>query len=291
MREKRGLTQQTLAETVGTSQQQIQRLEAGTQSVKLDLALRVCSALRTDLGRVFPGTQRLLGRGRSRKTREELVELHYNPKALRDFENAGVDLDPATWILKLRLRGGTQREFVIATADAERLRLNLSAGSHTSRFFVFNSSRVAVAINLSHLLHYYELWDGHVPWDWHDENVSVEDVTVHLSDAATPLEFEVSADEGSPGEGSPDEDDDSGQLRGLLFDLQLTGEPGEFLSFMDFDGEHLFFRADDIALLTIPLRLINDRLNADMVRAEEGWDETDRSEDGDEPKARDPAIT
>jgi transcriptional regulator with XRE-family HTH domain len=278
MREKRGLTQRALADAIGTSQQQIQRLETDATSVKLDIALRVCDALEAELSQLFPGTRQLVGTGKQRKSRKELVELHYDSAALRTFNEAGIDLDPATWILKLRLRGGTTPTFVIATAEAERLRRNLEDRSSSSSFFVFNSSLVVVALNWKHLLHYHELWDGHVDADWHDPAISSEDVSVYLADSPTPLLFDA-----YPDEGDPQSDNDTGRLRGLLFELETFLEPGEFVSFMDTDGEHAFFRADDVALMTIPLRLVNEQLNADMVEAEEdeadGAESDDRSED------------
>jgi transcriptional regulator with XRE-family HTH domain len=265
LREKVGLSQQALAELVGTSQQQIARIETGTQSVKLDLALRIALALKSDLGRVFPGTASLVGRGKSKKSRSELVELHYDAEALQKFDSAGVDLDPATWVLQLRMRARISLAFVISTADAMRLRRNIYNPDPSTPFFIFKSSQVAVALNLNHLFHYYELWDKHTPADWHDSNVSTEQVSVYLSDSRRPLRFDVVGDEGSP-----DDEDDEGQLRRLLGMLELSAEPGEFINFMDMDGEHAFFRAEEIAILTIPLRDLDARLNDALLDAEYG---------------------
>src|SRR5699024_9475549 len=139
-----------------------------------------------------------------RLTRGELVELHYDRDALREFESAGIDLDPATWYLKLRLRGGATMVFVIPTAEARRLRHNLLDRDPSSPFFVFHSSRVAVAVNLNHLLHYHELWDVRVPFDWQDEGIASEVVSVFLNDSATPLTFEVDPDEVEEGEEEED---------------------------------------------------------------------------------------
>lgn len=54
VREELGLSQQALATKIGTSQQQVQRIEAGMQSVRHDLALKICAALGTPIGKVFP---------------------------------------------------------------------------------------------------------------------------------------------------------------------------------------------------------------------------------------------
>ncbi len=264
LREKLEMSQRDLALAVGTSQQQIARIETGNQSVKVDLALAISAALKTDLGIVFPATRKLLGRGKKRKDRDALVEMHYDPKAVSEFDSAGVDLDPATWILKLRMRGGSQLDFVCSTAEAQRIRRNLQRDGTGTPFVIFNSTAVAVALNLDHLLHYHELWDGHISSNWHDDDVPRDEVAVYLSDSAEPLVFDVDVDEGTP-----EDEGDEGQMRGVLFTLETFLESGEFVSFRDVDGEDAFFRAEDIVLLTVPLRVLDTRLNDAFLDAEE----------------------
>lgn len=268
LREKLGISQRDLATIVGTSQQQIGRIETGNQSVKLDLALAVAAALKADLGNVFPGTRKLLGRGKKRKDRDALAKMHYDPEAVSEFEAAGVDLDPATWILKLRMRGGAKHDFVCSTAEVQRIRSNLQRDDTTPPFVVFTSSVIAVAMNLEHLMHYHELWDGNIANDWHDDDVPRDEVAVYMRDSAEPLVFDVGVDEGAP-----EDEDDEGQMRGLLFTLETFLEPGEFVSFCDVDGEVAFFRAADIALLTVPLRVLDTRLNDTLLDAEECLEE------------------
>ena len=53
-REELGLTQRALAEKIGTSQQQIQRIETGVQSVRHDLALKISAVLGASVGALFP---------------------------------------------------------------------------------------------------------------------------------------------------------------------------------------------------------------------------------------------
>jgi len=273
LREKAGWSQAQLANLVGTSQQQIARIEAGSQSVKVDLALAIASALKVDLGKLFPETRKLLGRGKRRKDRQALVELHYDPKAVGEFESAGVDLDPATWLLKLRMRGGANIEFVCSTAEAQRIRRNLHNRDSSTPFVVFHAPVVAVALNINHLMHYHELWDGQTATDWHDEDVPNEEIAVFFSDSPTPAVFDVDVDDGAPGE------DDEGQIRNLLFTLETFIEPGEFIQFRDADGEDALFRAEDIALMTVPLRIVNPALNEALIEAE---NEAFGAEDSDE---------
>ena len=60
LREKKGLSQRQLATLVGTSQQQIQRIETGKQSIRFGLALEVCKALEMPMETVFPQTKKVL---------------------------------------------------------------------------------------------------------------------------------------------------------------------------------------------------------------------------------------
>ena len=66
LREAKKLSQRQLAELVGTSQQQIQRIEAGLQAARIDVAVKIAEALGGSLADVFPGLKEALGkRGRS----------------------------------------------------------------------------------------------------------------------------------------------------------------------------------------------------------------------------------
>ncbi|MEC4890959.1 MAG: helix-turn-helix transcriptional regulator [Nitrospira sp.] len=53
-RQELGLSQKALAANIGTSQQQIQRIEAGTQSVRHDLAIKISAALGAPVATLFP---------------------------------------------------------------------------------------------------------------------------------------------------------------------------------------------------------------------------------------------
>lgn len=112
-------------------------------------------------------------------------------------------------------------------------------------------------------MHCQVLWDGHVPEDWHDERVATEEVGVFLSDSSTQLSVSVDPDEIEP-------DDETDVLQGLLLMLDTAVEPGEMIRFFDQDGEYAYFRAADVALLTVPLRLINPALDRALAEREIG---------------------
>src|SRR3989442_14197673 len=58
-RQKKGLNQRQLAAAVGTSQQQIQRLETGSP-IKLNMAVELAKSLETTLDKLFPESKSVL---------------------------------------------------------------------------------------------------------------------------------------------------------------------------------------------------------------------------------------
>ena len=119
IRKKKGLTQRQLAEAVDSSQQQIQRIETGSQSVRFDLALKICAALDTPMERIFPKTKKTLVK--SRKKDNTMEDFLSDADLKQDMEKAGVDMDPLAWTFKYRLRGGTEGFFPISSIEKKRL--------------------------------------------------------------------------------------------------------------------------------------------------------------------------
>ncbi|MHB1265186.1 MAG: helix-turn-helix transcriptional regulator [Gemmatimonadaceae bacterium] len=231
LREARGWSQLDLATAAGTSQQQVARIESGTQSVRLELALALAAALEAELAEVFPDARRPLARVRKR----------------RAGRARSGEPEPATWFLSLRLRGGTAVDVVVPAAVARARRDRLAARAPASPFFVFEAGPVALALNIDHLVHYHELWDGTGPDDWHDERVPVEQVAVFLAEGGAPLLFDS-----RPRDEARVDASDGAHPRDLLDLLDTAVRPTEFVSFRDADGEEAFFRAGDVALVSVP---------------------------------------
>src|SRR5689334_9421253 len=95
-----GLTQQQLAHLVGTSQQQVQRIEAGAQTIRLDLAVSIAEALKSSLTDLFPGLhRRTKRRASSRSAKPETSE-----NRIDQLRTVGIDPDPAEWTLKFDIQ-------------------------------------------------------------------------------------------------------------------------------------------------------------------------------------------
>ena len=98
-REKAGLTQRALAKEVGTSQQQIQRLESGEQAVRNDLAMQICAVINAKLSEVFPETRKVIRKLRASSTiRAKISKAHPTHHANPLLADA-TDLE--TWATRL----------------------------------------------------------------------------------------------------------------------------------------------------------------------------------------------
>src|SRR5262245_39629193 len=101
LRSQLGLSQRKLAEMVGTSQQQIQRVETGRIAARLELATKLSEALGKPLDVVFPGSGKVL-----KKLAKEFKNARYLPEqTFAELNEHGVEGDPRTWFVKLLLRG------------------------------------------------------------------------------------------------------------------------------------------------------------------------------------------
>jgi len=255
-RQKAGLTQRKLAELSRTSQQQIQRIEAGVQSARLELAARLCSALNQNVEVVFPGTKKPLEKFRTAVKAGRHTD--FDDRSTPVMEKAGLDVEPEVWFLKVWLRSQPNAEvFPISGIEQKRLWRLLQEGVAPG-FAVFDSEDERIAINPSQLLVWHFLWEG---------SLALRDPTpkkfpglvVFLADRAEPLEFEIDDDDTEFG---PEENDGRGtQLQRLFFDLETFGtDPESVLSFEDQGGEEVFLRASDVKLLRVPLSAVEPRL-------------------------------
>lgn len=249
LREARKLSQRQLAELVGTSQAQIQRIEAGVQAARIDLALQIAEALGRRLADVFPGLREALGKHSDRiDQREELSQ---------EVGAAGVDPDPNAWSVLCLLRGGGTVQAPIPSIDLQRLRVWLDQGERKDRaFFDWDSKGVRLLLNARHLLHAHLTFEaGAFAKDEPEKRIDLtEQLRVFLADRAEPLCFEVDADPPGP------PDDPQGELGALWLETKIGLEEGRFLRFTDVNGEGVWLRAADVALIEIPLWALHPEL-------------------------------
>src|SRR5262245_37266976 len=137
LRKSKGLTQSQLAAQVGTSQQQIQRIEAGVQAARLDLAVKIAEVLGAKLGDVFPKLKK--GRTGSHSKRDEESQL----------ADAGIDSDPAQWTVKFFINDGRVLLFGVTSREKKRIEQIVGSSAGEKSFVVFDAESRRVAVNLS----------------------------------------------------------------------------------------------------------------------------------------------
>ena len=261
LREQRKLSQKRLAELVGTSQQQIQRIETGMRSVQFDLSLRICEALETSLQTVFPETRKAVAL--ARKHGKSLNAMRTDRNFSKGMERVGVDMDSHTWYFRYRLRGGAEGVFPVSGSESNQLWHALHRNDPDHYFVVFDSEETRVVLNLNHLTYGHIVWEvpGLAPveednggWDALGMGLERDSLSVYLADSPKPLYFSVEPDE--PLEGDPMEDEGQFRLLVRLAELGLQEDTDEVISFWGDEGDTAFFRASDVAMIKIPLPVL-----------------------------------
>lgn len=249
-----GITQKQLADLVATSEQQIHLTETGKQSVRFDLAVKICSAVNEPMESVFPGTKEPLGK-LGRKYGESLINLQ-DSECEEEMSRAAGDMDPFEWTFEYRLRGGATGSLPISGTEKDHLFTAVQRDEMGS-FVVFDSKGSTIVLNMDHLIFCH--FHSDPPYRIHPEREQINEVKVFIVDSGEPFLFEVEADE-------HDEDDPEvlGQFEELIFTAEhSSGEANVVFYFKGVDGEDAFFRASDIAMIQIPLWV----LEADLFEA------------------------
>lgn len=240
------ITQRELAFMVGTSQQQIQRIETGKVATKLSLAQSICNALGKPLNVVFPESDRLINdfRSKRRKTDEDLEAIALS----------GIEMDSGLWSVKLWLQG--QQDYLllpISAVDKRRFYYYFQerVTPDTECFFVFDSAEHRYALNMREVVFHQFLSDGLPPIVDEEEDNYEDDyfnvlITLANGGPAIPLSVEPDAPQN-------EEVDDIGQLN--AFFETLDGEPQTTDRYMltDEDGEDAFIRIGSIAMVRVVL--------------------------------------
>jgi DNA-binding XRE family transcriptional regulator len=249
IREKRRLSQSALAQAAGTSQQQIQRIEVGRQTVRLDLAFKICHALNSKIEEIFPQTRKLM-KGLKSNSEEEYVDKILNDEKIeREAAKAGIDLNPAFNFIKIGFRTSTKSEiFQISSADKTRLWSAIQQiDDSKTDFFVFDTPNSVGAIGLNHVSFCHFLFDYNVA----QKEESMEEVRVLLSNSSRDLTFRV-----EPDTGDPDDPESNGDFKTILELMELDMEGSHMFHFVDEDGETVFLRADSICIMEVPLWVV-----------------------------------
>lgn len=245
-----GLSQRALAVAVGTSQQQIQRVESGVQKARLDLAVKIAEALNSNLQQVFPNLS-LPASVKNRKIKKEEAESVIE----KAFAKAGIDPDVRYWTVKIGFVDG--RSFFYPVAADEKERISSIVWNSTFDFIVFDTRTKRVAINGSKIGYCHFLFDlGVLEED--EEECNECKVVVNFIGSQSPVSFDVDPDE------KEIEEDDQGfssQLQGMFISIEgSSADEQQVLVFDDEDGERVFLRTSQILTLEAPLLCCEPKL-------------------------------
>lgn len=269
-RKSLGLSQRELAKAVGTSQQQIQRIESGVQAVRLHLAAGIAAALKSPLDELFPK----LRQSKQRSTRKRREKQQGSAVSDSAFLEAGIDPDPSHWTVKVGLVGGKEFFFSVSSKEKERISSTIWAPPSGFDFIVFNTLTHSVAINRTMINYCNFLFDFGVVEPM-KEGVDYN-VIVHFIGTKEPERFGVEPDQKDRLE---DEQGWSSQLQGLLIDIDgKSADEDDILYFDDEDGERVFLRSKQILCLEVPLLCCEPQLWRAYMDSEDD-DEHDPNED------------
>lgn len=148
-RAKEGLSQKNLAELVGTSQQQIQRIETGKQAIRIDLATKVCNALGGTMETIFPKAGRILRR--AQKSASSNAEMLGDSQLEEELDKAGVEIDPTIWYFQYRLRGSAEGILQVSRRVHSEL-WDAVQRQRYETFVTFEAGGSVILLNLDHLV-------------------------------------------------------------------------------------------------------------------------------------------
>mgnify|MGYP005982690401 CR=1 FL=1 len=250
LRTQLSITQRELADMVGTSQQQIQRIEAGKVAAKLGLAQAISAVLKKPLNAVFPDSDKLLQKLRNQGSRSS--------DELKDIAASGIEMDGCFWTVKLWLRG--QKDYLllpISPADKRRFfsYFQESAAPDYEHFFVFDSEQHRYALNTREVIFHQFLFDGFPPISDEEDDDANEGCygNVHITMANGGPIIELCCES----ETSDDEFDDIGQLNAFFSILESEPESTERYQITDEDGEDAFIRIGSVAMVRAALDVLD----------------------------------
>lgn len=170
------------------------------------------------------------------------------------FECVAVDMEPFEWTFKYRLRVGATGSLPISGTEKDRL-FGAVQRFEIGSFVVFDSERSTIVLNMDHLIFCHFLPDP--PSRMHPERTQSNEVNVFIAGSSEPFLFEVEADEHDT-----DDLEELGQFEDLIFTAEhLSDEANVVFHIEDVDGQDAFFRASDIAMIQIPLWVLEADLH------------------------------
>ncbi len=160
------------------------------------------------------------------------------------------------WVIKYRLQNGVEGCYPLSALEKNDLSIRLSKVCEEKglNFFEFDTTTHRILMQSSQLIFFQFLFEPQYNDDFPNTSEEEEDpyaVKVYFTDNSNPMIFNVEVDQ-------PDLADEGGQgeMNNFLFYALNAHEEEQLLHFTDEDGEPAFFKASRIALVEIPLAIL-----------------------------------
>src|SRR4030095_9301344 len=259
-RQQLGLTQHALAKRIGTNQPQIGRIEAGKTEAPAEVAAALASALGQPLDILFPDAGKLLARIQNEI---RTPESPARDQGRSDMTITGPKANAQRWNLRCLLKGHQEPlRFEISENEKRRLLKKIQQEKYESSFMsfaVFDTRTARIALNLAELQ--FCRFVPHLPRE--EEYIRQSDIQIYFRGATEPFLFDAQRDSGHP-----DDEEDAGVFRHIFMMLDFETEKPYRYRFREPAGEDVFIRAGDIALLEVPLWVVEPDFTGDEVAYE-----------------------
>jgi len=210
---------------------------------------------------VFPSTKMPINSYRFRKKKDALTQM--DKKFTDDMKNAGMDMDSRKWFFSYSLRGGKEGSFSISGILIDRLFKAVQRRPANQPFVVFDSDSKRIIINLDHLIYCQFLFEKP---ELENENDEIEDseyaINVYTIDRPNSFDFDVDPDEFDIDtvEGETAELENV-QFQKIVYETEKFGYDNDAIMFTDSDGETAFFRTRDVAMMEIPIEVVEPSIS------------------------------
>lgn len=247
-REALGLSREDLAARLQCEIRLVQYIEAGMMT-RLSVAMHVANILGKPIGVVFPALKKplkALGGKSYLEARNDDLDLK--------FEDAGIDPDPYLHTFRFVLRNGLERCVELASAESARLCRNLQRPP--ASFVNFQTATDCIALNVKYLA-LWQFVSELAPARMLTDSNHDPQLEIWIGAAKEAIRFDVEPD---PAEFGTEGADDIAILQMIFFQLEHCWEDDEIFHVRDDDGNTIFFRADNVSMISLPLEAVRPDL-------------------------------
>jgi transcriptional regulator with XRE-family HTH domain len=257
-RVKKGLSILELSQSVKLDQYQHVVYESGVHLVPIPYAQLYCIALKVDFDKLFPGFKKIVKGIAREKVPDFLAQANYDENINALLASIGLQADPRDWTLKIQLTSGVTWWRSVPAEAASQLQ---DAIRNSFNRLVIDTMHSRVVLNKSNLetiqLFYNASALYAVPIRSDEEiedapNPDDQEVVAYTRRDPLPLRFTMDV--------VPyDDAEEPNDLQGLLLNVELEeGSDIEFseYTFLDEDGEDVWINKEALAVLEIPLGMV-----------------------------------